>query len=259
MKKLQFRYEMELILDRPVRDHHVRIRCKPMEDARQHSELFSCSIVPETNLCPVQDGFGNCGFAGVIRQPHDHLSVIAEGMAVVQDVPDTGFHPMYRFQSAYTMPDAGLTAFLKETEQRLGCPISDQAGLGVLMDRLYGCMQYVPGVTNTRTTAAEAFAGGRGVCQDYAHIFISLCRLSGIPARYVAGLMRGEGATHAWTEVWNQGAWHGYDPTHNCLVDETYIKLSHGRDFADGAVDKGCFLGFAYQTQKIYVKVEEVF
>lgn len=64
-----------------------------------------------------------------------------------------------------------------------------------------------------------------------------------------AGMMTGEGASHAWTEVWDGQFWHGLDPTHNCLVDERYIKLSHGRDFMDAAVDRGCFLGTASSRQ----------
>ncbi|MDD3252152.1 MAG: transglutaminase family protein [Lachnospiraceae bacterium] len=258
MKKLKFRYEMELKLDRPVRDHHFRIRCKPMEAEGQHCESFLCRTWPETTLSLVEDGFGNHGFAGVIRQPHDSLTVTAEGIVCVKAVLDTQLHPMYRFVSARTVPSAQISGFLREVEQELGRPVSDQEGLLVLMDRLHGRFLYVPGVTSVRTTAAEAFAGGCGVCQDYAHIFISLCRLGGIPARYVAGLVPGEGATHAWAEVWDQGAWRGYDPTHNALVDETYIKLTHGRDFVDGTVDKGCFLGYAYQMQQIYAKVEEL-
>ena len=63
--------------------------------------------------------------------------------------------------------------------------------------------------------------------------------------------------SHAWTEVWDGQFWHGLDPTHNCLVDERYIKLSHGRDFMDAAVDRGCFLGTASQQQTILIKVEE--
>ena len=130
-----------------------------------------------------------------------------------------------------------------------------------LLTRLMECMQermvYTPGVTDTRTTAGEAFALGCGVCQDYAHILTALCRTAGIAARYAAGMMTGEGASHAWTEVWDGQFWHGLDPTHNCLVDERYIKLSHGRDFMDAAVDRGCFLGTASQQQTILIKVEE--
>ena len=99
-----------------------------------------------------------------------------------------------------------------------------------LMNAINGAMVYMPGETTIHTTAAMALSGGKGVCQDYAHILIALCRMAGIPARYVAGAMVGEGATHAWAEVWLDGVWTGADPTHCRMTDETYIKFSHGRD-----------------------------
>lgn len=259
MKKLHFRYEMDLVFDREVTNHHFLLRLRPMETERQHVAGYVCNISPDAALSEEADGFGNRGYAGVIEAPHDSLTVKAEGVVELKDVnPAEGFHPMYRYPSEYTAPDEGLREFLKETEEAFGGPVAGKAGLLFLMDRLFGRFSYVPGVTDVKTTASQAFAGGKGVCQDYAHIFISLCRLAGVPARYVAGMLLGEGATHAWTELWTGTEWIGADPTHNCLVDDNYIKLTHGRDFADGTVDKGWFLGPASQTQQIYVKVEEV-
>ena len=70
-----------------------------------------------------------------------------------------------------------------------------------ISDWVYQTIRYVHGVTDIHTTAAEALALGRGVCQDYAHIMLVLCRLCGLPARYVSGHLLGEGGTHAWIEV----------------------------------------------------------
>lgn len=249
---------MDLNFDREVTNHHFLLRLSPMETERQHTVSYSSRIFPETSMSEEKDGFGNRGYAGVIEGPHDSLSVEAEGVVEICPVNSTGFHPMYRYPSEYTMPDEGIRRFLREAEAVFGKTVSGKEGILFLMDRLFGRFAYTPGVTSVKTTAAQAFAGGRGVCQDYAHIFISLCRLAGVPARYVAGMLLGEGATHAWTEVWLGKEWIGADPTHNCLVNEDYIKLTHGRDFADSAVDKGWFLGPAFQKQQIYVKVEEI-
>lgn len=260
MKQLHFRYEMELMLDREVAQHHFLVRCRPMEDHMQRCIWFSRRIAPADTIDEVRDGFGNVGFAGVAQAPHDRLRVEAEGTVAVdrtlrgQEV----CHPMYRCPSVYTMPDDAIRGFLAEVESEFGSACASQKGLAYLMDRLYGRFVYAKGFTSVKTTAAQAWSGGKGVCQDYAHIFLCLCRLAGVPARYVAGMMLGEGETHAWTEVWLENGWIGMDPTNNRMVDETYIKLAHGRDFADGAVDKGCFLGFAGQKQQIYVKVEEL-
>lgn len=127
-----------------------------------------------------------------------------------------------------------------------------------LMQHLYRDFHYVPGKTNIYTTAEEAFACGEGVCQDFAHIMTALCRMSGIPARYVNGFMIGEGYTHAWVEIYTGQGWYGLDPTNNLHIDDYYIKLAHGRDYADCIVDKGRFIGCGGQTQEILVNVEEI-
>lgn len=90
----------------------------------------------------------------------------------------------------------------------------------------------VPQVTSLDTPASEIIKTHQGVCQDYAHLMIALCRLHDIPARYVCGFMEGEGETHAWVEVCDGNAWHGFDPTHNEEISCGYVKLAHGRDAA---------------------------
>ena len=79
----------------------------------------------------------------------------------------------------------------------------------------------------------------------------------GIIARYVAGMMLGEGASHAWVEVLHDGIWTGYDPTNDLIVSDGHIKLSHGRDAWDCAINRGIFLGSANQTTEISVIVAE--
>lgn len=166
---------------------------------------------------------------------------------------------MYKFQSEMTRPGPGIDKAFSDIVKEFAANASDIDKAVAIMEHIFKNFVYAPGVTNVKTTAEEALSGGSGVCQDYAHIMISLLRKAEIPARYIAGLMTGEGATHAWVEAWIEDRWVGFDPTHNRLVDDNYIKLTHGRNFIDGAVDKGCFTGYAAQSQQIYVKVEEVF
>ncbi len=99
--------------------------------------------------------------------------------------------------------------------------------------------------------------GGQGVRQDYAHILIALLRLDGIPARYIAGMLIGEGATHAWCEAYCEGYWMGLDPTHGCWLTDDYIEVARGRDYRDCIMDRGCFRGYALQTEEVSVKVAE--
>lgn len=258
MKKLHFRYEMQLYISQDVTEHHFLVRLRPMEDGSQVCKAFEYKITPADTVDEVWDGFGDRGYAGAVRRSHSGLSARSEGVVVVnRDMPvREELHPMYRFPSAYTAPEENIV----QLGQAVICadfPSSLERVIA-MAQWLHRTFSYAPGITTVHTTAAEALRGGAGVCQDYAHILISMCRYAGIPARYVAGLMIGEGATHAWVEVWVDGCWIGIDPTNNRLVDETYIKLTHGRDFGDGAIDRGCFIGSAMQRQEIHVKVEEI-
>jgi transglutaminase-like putative cysteine protease len=118
----------------------------------------------------------------------------------------------------------------------------------------YDALSYVPGVTNVQTTASDAIDARRGVCQDYAHVMLALCRAGGLPARYVSGHLVGEGGSHAWVEVIVDAASvdagrHGsavavaFDPTHNRRARRGYVTVAVGRDYADVAPTSGTFVG----------------
>ncbi len=117
--------------------------------------------------------------------------------------------------------------------------------------------RYGPGTTGIHETAENALALGQGVCQDYAHIMLSLLRTERIPARYVVGMMMGDGASHAWVEAFCKGFWYGFDVTNQKLVNDEYIKVSCGRDSEDCPVIKGNFFGDGIQHQSESVTVEE--
>jgi hypothetical protein len=113
-------------------------------------------------------------------------------------------------------------------------------------------MTYQHGVTGVHTTAAVALAGGRGVCQDYAHLMVALCRAAGLPARYVSGHLMGEGGSHAWVEVVMSDPSHptagrtvavAFDPTHERRAERGYFTVAVGRDYADVAPTSGTFEG----------------
>ena len=112
----------------------------------------------------------------------------------------------------------------------------------------YQALHYAHDVTNIHTTAAEALALGQGVCQDYAHLMLALCRLCGLPARYVSGHMLGEGGTHAWVEVIFPVADRPdlamavpFDPTHGRIAGLSYVTIAIGRDYYDVAPTSGTF------------------
>jgi transglutaminase-like putative cysteine protease len=109
---------------------------------------------------------------------------------------------------------------------------------------------YQHGTTGVQTPAAMALHLGRGVCQDYAHVALSMLRELGVPARYVSGHLLGEGAPHAWIEALLpdpivSGALRvvPYDPTHRVVPGLNYITVAVGRDYADIAPTSGTFQG----------------
>ena len=104
---------------------------------------------------------------------------------------------------------------------------------------------YKVGATHVHTTAAQAVELGRGVCQDFAHVLLSVLRLLGIPARYVSGHLLGEGVPHAWVEALVDGEVVAYDPTHARRTRLDYITVAVGRDYADVAPTSGFFTGAA--------------
>src|SRR6202007_2321772 len=110
-------------------------------------------------------------------------------------------------------------------------------------------ISYAHGETSVATTAAQALAGGRGVCQDAAHIMLALCRAVGLPARYVSGHLLGEGGTHAWVEVVvadaNGARAVALDPCNGCRVGANYLTVATGRDYTDVAPTSGTYRGTA--------------
>lgn len=143
--------------------------------------------------------------------------------------------------------------------------VFDQAN--ALMGWIHREFRYETGVTNANTHLEEAFAMKCGVCQDFTHVMLGLCRAVGIPARYASGYLYngprdtlvGAQASHAWSEVYLPGAgWIGFDPTNNTLADERYVKISVGRDYDDVAPVRGSYSGTGHCRMEVQVEVEKL-
>jgi transglutaminase-like putative cysteine protease len=158
--------------------------------------------------------------------------------------PATYANPAFREPSALTRPDDVLRA--AAAELCLGDP-SPEALAARINAWTHAQLTYAHDVTNVHTAAAEALALRRGVCQDYAHIMLALCRLCGLPARYVSGHLLGEGGSHAWVEILApRPGGDGYlalpfDPTHGNRPGLNYITVATGRDYSDVAPTSGTF------------------
>lgn len=258
MKKLSFVYNMDLEFDAEVINHNFSLKCMPINNSNQNIYSLDCEIKYYDYIIKESDCFGNFIYSGNINRAHKNFRFKVTGIAWIDasKINKESLDPIFKYESEYTKFDKAIENFYND-HHMLFEESSLQRAI-FLMNLIYENIKYQSDVTNIKTTAGEALSLGKGVCQDYAHILISLCRKATIPARYVAGMMIGEGATHAWVEVYSDGAWYGIDPTHNKLVDDYYIKLAHGRDYKDCIINKGCFIGKVNQKQSVYVSVKEI-
>ena len=260
MSKLQFDYTMELHYSQPVEQCHYTIKCMPIEDARQHILRTQIDMTPQHSWSAGPDGFGNTKLYGSLLTPHDsfrfHISGEAEILQILYEEKENADQtPVFRHSFGMNRPGAALRQYaaLLNTEQ-----IKNPYERAVfLMHRVHSDFAYCPGVTDVKTDAEKAWLTGKGVCQDFTHIFLALCHMNDIPARYVTGMIIGEGATHAWAEILYHGRWIGMDPTNDLLVAAAHLKLSHGRDASDCLVNRGIIRGGGTQTQIITVTVSE--
>ncbi|WP_229755311.1 transglutaminase-like domain-containing protein [Hymenobacter cavernae] len=134
----------------------------------------------------------------------------------------------------------------------------------VLSEYVYNNFEYKTGVTNIETPVEEIWELKAGVCQDFAHLLLFMLRMFGFPARYVSGYIcpkdegvRGEGATHAWVEVYIPFyGWLGLDPTNNCIVNDGHVRIAVGRNFSDCTPVKGTYKGMGAHKLEVSVHIE---
>lgn len=261
MKQLEFSYDMRLIFDAPVCGHHFTIKCTPLSDDRQKIEKLNIDIKPNKFLSDDYDSYGNKCIYGHMEGEHELFSIHVDGIATTglnskTLVGDIRKYDMYKYHTEKTLPGDSLKQFFKTIY--LGNAVSDFDKAYELSSRLYLEMEYAKGVTDVNTTAEQAFSQRKGVCQDYAHILISLCRMAKISARYVVGFLMGEGESHAWVEVITKDGIYSFDPTNNLVVNDDHIKVSCGRDYNDCLINRGVFCGSASQKREIELSVKEI-
>ena len=260
MKELRFSYRMLLRFSEPVCQHRFTLRCTPLSGERQQIRGRRISVYPNEFTAEDMDAFGNRCIYGYAEGAHNHFSFSVSstaytGLQPYENAPSEVGAGAFKYQTAITRPGEALRSFSAQQKR-----LPDEGGLAFavrLMHTLYGCMRYTPDVTTVQTTAEQAFAAGAGVCQDYAHILLSLCRIEHIPCRFGVGLLLGEGASHAWTEIWDSGRWYALDPTNDLIVDDQHIKISSGRDYQDCIINQGLFIGQARQEQQVCASVLE--
>ncbi len=262
MEILHFEYKMEIQYASPVHLCHFTIKCIPKNDERQELLDSEISLEPDCGYSFGEDAWKNSFLYGRVEGAHDRFFFHISGDVRNRETEyEEKARPervgMYRFPSGKCIPGGSLLAYYASFSPFLEKLENEKEKCSYIMQRLYDDFSYVPSATGMDTNAEEAWKLGKGVCQDYAHIYISLLRQAGIPARYVCGLIEGEGASHAWAEALLGDKWYPFDPTHNRPVRKGYIKLGDGRDALDCAINRGIMFGGGSQQQRISVLVEE--
>ena len=187
MKRVNFSYITKLTFDDYVHEHSFALRIIPPETDTQHILSCNLNISPMVNTQQTADAFGNNVTAGYLKSDHRFLDFEIKGAAEVDHTKHrTDYMPCYLYQSQYTKPDDDLREFYESIKGRCTGTVQDRATF--LCDILSDTLEYEKGYTDTSTTSAQAFALKKGVCQDFSHILITLLRMDGIAARYIAGL-----------------------------------------------------------------------
>lgn len=273
MSKLHFEYWTDISYSENASACHYTLKCLPQDTDMQKITDLKVVIQPENHCQMDYDSFGNRIAHGDIYVNHNRFSFHVTGTAqtecaISEKVGEDEFVGLYRYPNTLNEAGNGLKAYfdnLKVPAKGVytnSCgdtgEVTDYDRAVYLMNALHRDYTYEPGVTHVGTTAEEAWQLGRGVCQDYAHMLIGLCHLAEIPARYVTGMMVGEGYSHAWVEILSKGYWYGMDPTNGGVTTGNYIKIAVGRHANDCIVNRGILRGGGMQTQEIRVVVEEI-
>jgi len=198
-----FRYDY----DAPV--NSLRQRLVIIPPARHGSQYLRGHLLEVSGTrarrCLRRDGHGN--LVAWIRSERVTQAVEFRLMAMVERLRGHGpaaleagalRDPRLLRPTRLTAADDGLRALARGLAAQPGTLVQRAERV---CEAVHSAITYADGVTSVRTTAAEALAGGCGVCQDFAHVMLALCHLVGLPARYVSGHLLGQGGTHAWVEV----------------------------------------------------------
>ena len=260
MKTLHFMYEMQIEYTIPVETCNYTIKCIPKDTKRQKIKINKVELYPNTHYNEGVDGLLNKQIYGVNEASHNIFLYRIEGEAITgledyeeEENPDLDM--IFKHPHGLNLSGDNIKQFfIKNNPEGIDNPVKKAV---YLMNCLNRYMTYERYNTDVNKSAEEAFSLGKGVCQDYAHIFISLMHLAKIPSRYVTGLIMGEGESHAWVEILYDNKWIGIDPTNNTMVNDDYIKIGVGRDAKDCMINRGIMHGGGYHTQSISVLVNE--
>jgi len=243
------------------------LRMTPGSHDGQYVVNWQIDVSTDSRLDMHEDAFGN--ITHVLSQgPVEDLTISVEGLIETHDTggvlkgSDERFPPSLFLRSTpLTEANAAMANFTRELRAEAD---SDVLGfLHALMLQINEHMSFDENPTDSSTTAAEAFRMKRGVCQDYAHIFIACARHGGVPARFTSGhFLRADGmvhqeAGHAWAEAFvpNLG-WVGFDAANGICTTDAHARVAIGLDYLGAAPVRGTRYGGGTETLTVAVKVD---
>ena len=245
------------------------LRLTPRSHEGQYVVDWRIEVSADCRLTQQQDAFGNITHAFSADGPFDELRVRVDGIVETQDTDGVVRGAIERFppslflrETDLTKPDAAIEAFAQDT--RAAAHGNTLALMHSLLKRVNQTIVFDPNPTHVATTAAEAFALRRGVCQDLTHVFIACARRLGIPARYVGGYFhRADGvvqqeAGHAWAEAFVPDlGWVAFDPANGISATDAHVRVAVGLDYLGAAPVRGTRYGGAGETLAVDVRVEQ--
>lgn len=244
------------------------LRMSPGSHDGQYVAEWQIDVSTDSRLDVHEDAFGNVTHV-LTHGPIEDLTIHVEGLIETQDTGGVLRGSDERFPESLFLRSTELTAvnpamaqFARELREEAG---DDILGfLHSLLVQINEHMTFDENPTNSATSAAEAFTLKRGVCQDYAHIFIACARSGGIPARFVSGhFLRSDGVTnqqagHAWAEAFVQDlGWVGFDAANGICTTDAHARVAVGLDYLGAAPIRGTRYGGGTETLSVKVRVEQ--
>ena len=255
--------------DTPAGSVIQTLRLTPRNHDGQYVTRWRIDVSADCRLNQHEDAFGNITHAFTAEGPFSELSVQVEGEVETRDTEGVVCGAVERFppslylrETALTAADADLAAFAAAARSTAGTDTLKL--LHHMLDRLHNEMVFDTNPTYASTTAAEAFALKRGVCQDFTHIFIAAARSLDIPSRYVGGYFRRndgvveQDAGHAWAETFVPDlGWVAFDATNGISATDTHVRIAVGLDYLGAAPVRGTRYGGAGETLAVNVRVDQ--
>jgi transglutaminase-like putative cysteine protease len=266
---LRVEHTTEFVYDGPIAEAYTELRLRPREGGGQHCTAFRLTTEPPgLRVRAYRDHFGNDVHHFDVVESHERLVVTAVSEVMTPESFVNGRSaptPLELHDYLHATSYAPFAEGVRDFTARHAGNEGGAARARELMAGVRGELVYEPGSTDVQTRADEVLALGRGVCQDFAHVFLAACRSVGIPARYVSGylydpkLEGDDAASHAWVDVWDEEAgWVALDPTHDREQTSAYVRVAVGRDYADVPPTRGVYKGNAGETLSVRVRLQTV-